>query len=90
MQPRYFLWFCIPQYMYRWGLSKAYIDILFVDDVITQYDTKKKSKITKEKDGTIYDPDGEKKVEDAMRKWYERHPELKPKRTVNLNELMGK
>ena len=74
--------------MYRWGLSKAYIDILYADDVITQYDTKNKKR--KDKKGNEYDPDGERKAQETMERWYKRHPEQRPKKKVNLDNLMSK
>jgi len=94
MQPRYLFFglICVPQYMYRWGLSKAYIDILFADDVITQYDTKSKhKKSSKERlEEMNNDPHGEDRAKAAMEKWYRDHPEKRPKRKVNLDELMSK
>lgn len=92
MQPRYFLFglICIPQYMYRWGLSKPYIDILFADDVITQYDTKSRKKSAKERlEEMNNDPHGMDRAKAAMEKWYRDHPEKRPKRRVNLDNLMS-
>lgn len=86
MEPKHILFWVIPQYMYRWGLSKVYIDILYADDIITQYD----SPVEKDKDGNVkYDPDGQRKADEAMERWYKEHPELRPKETVNLNDLMS-
>lgn len=92
MQPKHILFWTIPQYMYRWGLSKAYIDILFADDVITQYDYKdKRKKSAKERlEEKNNDPHGEDKVKATMEKWYREHPRKRPKRKVNLDELISK
>lgn len=107
MQPRYFLFglICIPQYMYRWGVSKAYIDILYADDVITQYDYKSKHKKTAQErlEEKNNDPRGQDKAWQTMHKWYATHPDkaaaqpeearkygVEPPRKVNLNELMSK
>jgi hypothetical protein len=78
MQPRrVFLWY-VPAYLYRWGFSKAYLDILYSDDIVTQYDTENSS-----------ENNGEEKAKRTMEKWYAMHPEKRPKKSVNLDELMG-
>ena len=79
MQPRRILIWFVPAYMYRWGYSKAYIDILFADDVITQYDNENKKEKT-----------AEERVKETMERWYAMHPEKRPKNKVNLDELMNK
>lgn len=76
MKPQMILFWLIPAYMYRWGYSKAYIDILYSDDIVTQYD------VDKEKDE-------EERVKETMERWYAMHPEKRPKNKVNLDELMG-
>ena len=77
MQSRRVLFWIVQSYMYNWGYSKAYIDILYSDDVVTQYDTNR----TKEKSA-------DDKVKETMERWYAMHPEKKHKNEVNLDELM--
>jgi hypothetical protein len=78
MMPRIILFWIVPAYMYRWGYSKAFIDILYSDDVVTQYNTKKNEE---QKEGD--------RVKKTMERWYAMHPEKRPKKKVDLNELIG-
>ena len=78
MQPRIILFWLVPAYMYKWGYSKAFIEILYSDDVITQYGGKGNE-----------EEDANDRVEKTMERWYAMHPEKRPKNKVNLDELMG-
>jgi hypothetical protein len=79
MQPRNMLLWFEPAYMYRWGYSKVYIDILYADDIITQYDSKKKDK---------GESNADRRVNKTMERWYAMHPEKRPKKRVDLDDLM--
>ena len=79
MQPRIILFWLVPAYMYKWGYSKAFIEILYSDDVITQYGGKGNE-----------EEDANDRVEKTMERWYAMHPEKRPKNKVNLDELMNK
>lgn len=76
MQPRRVLFWIVPAYMYKWGYSKAYLEILYSDDVITSYDSDNN------------EGNAEDRVKKTMEKWYANHPEQRPKSKVNLSELI--
>ena len=80
MQPRHILWWSVPRWMNDCVYSKAYTEILYCDDVVTQYLTDEEKKEDKRK----YD---ERRVEETMRKWNERKKRKGKKVSLTENYL---
>lgn len=78
MQPRTFLFWTVPRWLHDCVYSQAYLEILYADNVVTQYDRKKGGK----KSGK----DGEKRAEEAMRKWKEKQEKKKAKQNISLSK----
>lgn len=51
--PRTFLWWHIPEYLYNWGYSRAYIELLCTDTVIMDFGEGKKKMTIKDYDKTM-------------------------------------